>query len=306
MKFTARPQRSNSFGANRPGLANALARKTVPSVTLAVMLIASVSGALLWLVTIYSDGLRDPRYLDGWILAGAMSLQLGFHIAVKTTRLSPKAAGRWRKVHIVLGYALIAAFVSHCDFSLPDTGLEWALWTAVVLIICSGVFGTYLSWSWQTKGGIEDRILPDHIPARRAELARDAHAAVTASKPVAAGIALPTQPHDGWIMDLYASSLADFFLGARNAAAHLVGSKRPLKRLTDEIDAFSRYVDPQARDKLAAIKLLVIEKDRLDFATVHHALLKGWLFVHVPVTYALVVLSVLHIIVVHAFASGAW
>ena len=33
---------------------------------------------------------------------------------------------------------------------------------------------------------------------------------------------------------------------------------------------------------------------------------KGWLLVHVPVTYALVVLSVLHGVVVYAFSSRAW
>jgi hypothetical protein len=30
------------------------------------------------------------------------------------------------------------------------------------------------------------------------------------------------------------------------------------------------------------------------------------MFVHVPVTYALMVLMVLHVLVVYAFSSGAW
>ena len=50
----------------------------------------------------------------------------------------------------------------------------------------------------------------------------------------------------------------------------------------------------------------VIEKDRLDFARVNLALAKGWLFVHVPVTYALIVLTLLHILVVYGFSSRAW
>jgi hypothetical protein len=76
--------------------------------------------------------------------------------------------------------------------------------------------------------------------------------------------------------------------------------------LTDEIDNLSSYVDQQSREKLVAIKTLVVEKDRLDFARVYLGLTKGWLFVHVPVTYALTVLTVLHVIVVYAFSSGAW
>src|SRR5262249_48967947 len=39
-------------------------------------LIATISAGLLWLVWIYGNGLRDPRYLDGWILAAGMGLQL--------------------------------------------------------------------------------------------------------------------------------------------------------------------------------------------------------------------------------------
>jgi hypothetical protein len=76
--------------------------------------------------------------------------------------------------------------------------------------------------------------------------------------------------------------------------------------MTDEIDNLSRYVDQRSQEKLAAVKNLVIEKDRLDFARVYLGLAKGWMFVHVPVTYALIVLTVLHVLVVYAFSSRAW
>jgi len=51
---------------------------------------------------------------------------------------------------------------------------------------------------------------------------------------------------------------------------------------------------------------MVIEKDRLDFARVSLGLTRAWLFVHVPVTYGLVVLTVAHVFVVYAFSSGVW
>lgn len=290
-----------SIGARRLGLARYLIGLTGPG-----LLIAALSGGLFWLVWIYGSGLRDPRYLDGWVLAGGMSLQLGFHIAVKTARLSPKSAMRWRKIHIFIGYLLIATFASHSDFSLPDTGFEWALWLAFVFVALSGIFGTYLAWSLQAKRGIDESVGYDRIPARRVELARDVHAAVTQTGAATAAIALPAQPYDAWIMDLYTTHLRDFFQGQRNFTAHLMGSQRPLKFLIGEIDSLSRFVDQQSEEKLVAIKNLVVEKDRLDFARVYLGLTKGWLFVHVPVTYALMVLTVLHVIVVYAFSAGAW
>jgi hypothetical protein len=137
-------------------------------------------------------------------------------------------------------------------------------------------------------------------------MARDVEAVVAKTDPAAGAIGLPGAPHDAWIRDLYAMHLRDFFQGQRNFAAHLIGSQRPLKRLTDEIDNLSRYVDQPSQEKLAAIRNLVVEKDRLDFARVNLGLTKGWLFVHVPVTYSLVVLSVLHIVVIYAFSSRPW
>ncbi len=273
------------------------------------LFIVAISSGLFWLVWIYGNGLRDPRYLDGWMLAGGMSVQLYFHIAIKTASLSPKSAMRWRKTHIFLGYLLIAAFISHSDFSLPDTVFEWALWTGFALVTLSGIFGAYLAWSLKTKGRIDESIRYDRIPTLRAELARDVHAAVAETEPSSAQIALPglpALPHDDWIMDLYTNRLRDFFQGQRNFSAHLIGSQRPLKRLTDEIDKLSRYVDQKSQDKLVVIRDLVVEKDRLDFARVYLGLTRGWLFVHVPVTYALIVLTVMHVLVVYAFSSGAW
>jgi hypothetical protein len=301
VKLAWRRASGGSIGGRSPGSAGYLNSQIVQG-----LLIAAISSGLVWLVWIYGNGLRDPRYLDGWALAGGMSLQLYFHLAVKTARLSPKSAMRWRKVHIFLGYLLIAAFISHSDFSLPDTGFEWALWTSFVLVTLSGIFGTYLAWSLQAKRGIDERVGYDRIPARRAELARDVYAAVSTTDPAAAAIALPAPPYDAWIMDLYTSHLRDFFHGQRNFAAHLIGSQRPLKRLTGEIDTLSSYVDQRSQEKLATIKNLVIEKDRLDFARVYLGLTKGWMFVHVPVTYVLIVLTVLHVLVAYAFSSGAW
>jgi len=288
-----------SIGARVSGLARYLVSRTVQG-----LLIAAISGGLFWLVSIYGNGLRDPRYLDGWVLAGGMSLQLAFHIAIKTNSLSPKSAARWRKFHIFVGYLLIAAFISHCNFSLPDTGFEWALWAGFVLVTLSGIFGTYLAWSLQAKHAIDERVGHDGIPMRRAELALNLHATIVTIDPAAAAIALPAPPYEAWIKDLYTTHLRDFFHGPRNFAAHLIGSRRPLKQLTDEIDNLSRYVDQRSQEKLAVIKNLVVEKDRLDFARVYLWLSKGWLFVHVPVTYALTLLTVLHVLVVYAFSSG--
>lgn len=300
MKLLARRAANGSMGARSPGSTRGGSGQAITAI-----LIVAVSGALFWLVEIYNSALRDARYLDGWLLAGGMSLQLFFHVATKTGRLSPKSSMRWRTFHIFVGYLLVAAFLSHSNFSLPNSPFDWALWIGFVLVTLSGLFGTYLAWSLKTKSRVDERIGYDRIPVRVAELAQDVKAVVAMPDPSADAIALPPAPYDEWIIDLYKNHLQYFFEGPRNFSSHLVASQRPLKRLIDEINHLAPYVDAQGQEKLSRIWNLVAEKDALDFARVHFGLTRAWLFVHVPVTYGLLVLSVLHVLVVYSYASGA-
>ena len=296
-----RPRASDALISRRgPGTAGIVIGRTVRG-----LLIAVISGGLFWLVSLYASGLRDPRYLDGWVLAGGMALQISFHIARKSG-LSPKSALRWRKVHILAGYLVAAAFISHSGLSLPDTGFEWMLWTGFVLVTLSGILGTYLAWSVQAKRQIDESLSLERIATLRSELELQFLRAVAEVDRHAVAIDLPGLPYDDWIRDLYRTQLGDFFEGHRNFGAHLIGSQGPVKRLTDAIDNLSRYVDRQSQEKLDVIRNLVIEKDRLDFARVSIGLTRAWLFVHVPVTYALIVLTVAHVLVVYAFSSGVW
>jgi hypothetical protein len=284
----------------RFGAAGTLARGLFP-----IVAIAGLTAVLFWFIGIYQSSLRDPRYLDGWLLAGGMSLQLFFHVGIKSG-FSPRAVKLWRSFHIFLGYVLIAAFVSHCDVSWPDTAFEWALWTGFVAVTSSGVAGTYFAWSMRTKLRVDSTLSFERIPIRRAELERDVQAAIMAEDPAHTALGLPSPPYEAWIADLYANQLRAFFKGPRHTFAHFAGSQRHLKQIIDEIDEVSRYVDARSREKLGVIKTLVIEKDGLDFAHVHLGLSRGLMFVHVPITYALVVLTVAHVVIAYSFTSGGW
>lgn len=285
----------------RAGIAAFVGGRWVRGLVLALSCIG-----LSWLVWIYGNSLRDPRYLDGWVLAVGMGLQLYFHIARKRASLTPRSAARWRKRHIWVGLFLIAAFALHSDFSLPDTAFEWALWAGFVLVAVSGIFGTCLARWIETRRLVDQGLVYERIPERRAELARAAKAAVAQVETSASSLDLPTPPYDAWIADLYTAHLEGFFGEPRHTIAHLFVSRRPLARLTDEIDDLSRFVDQESRDRLAAIKALVIEKDKLDSARTYLGLNRAWLLVHVPATYALIVLVLLHGVVVYAFSAGIW
>ncbi len=251
---------------------------------------------LYWLVGLYDAALRDPRYLDGWFLTAGIAGQFFFHLRKKSAALSVGPAASWLNAHIFVGYFVIAAFLSHTSFSMPDYFLEWVLWLLFLLVATSGVVGAYLTWAIPTK--LERQTEPiafERIPAFQSMLAKQAGA-----------LAIDSVNHAGSmaISELYSGQLHAFFHQPRNLLSHLRGSKRPLRRLCDEIDSVDQYVDESGRKLLNEIREFVIEKDALDSHYAHQGALQIWLFIHIPATYCMIVFILLHVAAVYAYSSA--
>jgi len=253
--------------------------------------------ALYVLINFYSTALRDPRFLDGWILTGCMFVQLLFHIR-KSLPSSPLGrAATWLKVHVYLGYVVIAAFLIHTSFSLPETWFEFALWALFLVVVLSGLVGLYLTSS--IPGKLQQRhteqITFQQIPTARLNLFREVNALV-----------LETVSPQGSseISEFYANRLRGYFRKPQNMPAHLRGSRRPLEQLCSEISDLERRANSAGRKILSSLKKLVIAKYDLDHQYTIQGLLHSWLLVHIPATYSLIVLSILHVAVVYAYSSG--
>ena len=71
-----------------------------------------------------------------------------------------------------------------------------------------------------------------------------------------------------------------------------------------ELEDLRRYLNEQERATLEKLAQLVREKDGLDYHRAVQTTLKLWLFVHVPLTYGLMIFSLLHVVLVFAFSGG--
>jgi hypothetical protein len=81
--------------------------------------------------------------------------------------------------------------------------------------------------------------------------------------------------------------------------------RSPVNQLLTKINDLQRYLDERERATMGRIADLVRQKDGLDY---HHALqllLKLWLFIHIPLTYSLLLFTLAHIVLVFAFSGGA-
>jgi hypothetical protein len=67
----------------------------------------------------------------------------------------------------------------------------------------------------------------------------------------------------------------------------------------------SRYLSPPEQARADSLAELVRARHVLDFHYANQLLLKTWLFSHVPLTYGLLLLTALHVVLVHAFSGGA-
>jgi hypothetical protein len=65
-----------------------------------------------------------------------------------------------------------------------------------------------------------------------------------------------------------------------------------------------RYLSEQEQTGCERLFGLLRRKDDLDFQSARQNALKLWLFAHIGLTYALVVLALLHWLLAHAFQGG--
>lgn len=241
-------------------------------------------------------GLHDFQFFNGWTLLTCIIVMMFLGWRKKLVILPFGRVRFWLLVHYYVGFLTVAVFVVHTKHEFPGSLLHWLLWSLFVLVSLSGLAGAIMSWMLPPRFEAQgERILFDRIPFFRAQLADQAEAIARESI------------QDGKtrsIAKLYVDTLGDFFAGPRNIVAHLAASKVPQSRLLGQLTAIERYLDDSGKSRLQRMRDLVEAKSNLDFHYANGGLLRLWLFVHVPATYALLVAIAVHVVLEYAFAAG--
>ena len=247
----------------------------------------------------WSHELPNYAYLSGWVLMAVMILLTLYNMRKRLPFLSLGSSETWLQVHVYAGFFTVVLFLIHLSFRMPTGWFEGTLAWLYVLVTGSGIVGLFFSRilprRLATRGG---EVIYEKIPALRLALRQEAEALALA------GGGGPVAPSPV-IADFYILHLHDFFQGPKYFWPHLLDSRRPLNALMREVDDVRRYLNEAERGTLQKLSDLVRRKDGLDY---HHALqatLKLWLFVHLPLTYSLMIFSVLHVIIVFAFSGGS-
>ena len=252
---------------------------------IAVVVLTVVLGA-------YDGALRDVHFLDGWILFAGCLVQILFSLRRKFPMLPLGRVSAWMRVHVWTGMFLVAAFAFHTGFAWPSGGLETVLWVVFCVLTVSGLFGAWLTHSAPAQLGEAGMDLSfDEIPAEQTALSRRAEEVFAQG----AGV---------MVAEPYRSELLSFFSGRRDARSLLWPSRSRVRMLSGRIDRLEQTTGDEAVAAGNSLRRLLLAKDRLDVRYARELRLRLWLFVHVPATYVMLVLTMAHIAVVYAYTAG--
>lgn len=260
-----------------------------------ITIVVSIAIFLAWWVS--RATLLETTFFSGWVLASLFILLAAYNVRKKLPFLPLGSSSLWLQIHLYAGWLTLALFAAHIGFRVPNGWLESILTVIYLAVAGSGIVGILLSRMAAprlTRRG--ESVLYERIPAHYKQVREQAE-----------GLVLQTlsESDSPTIADFYSSTLIRFFQDPRNTLAHLVGASRQRHRLLHELDALTRYLDATERDLLARIVRLVEIKDDLDFQYAVQRSLKCWLFVHIPLTYALLIVTAGHVLTVYVFVGGA-
>lgn len=270
---------------------NHFSRRRVRNVALTVLVVALLYGVVVWM----ERSLLHSSFFTGYVLIGSLFLLAAFGMRKRIPMIAGiGTASFWMQMHIYVGLGSFALFAMHVGLRIPDGMFESTLAVLYFVVFFSGLYGIWATRTIPRKlTSVGEEVIFERIPMFKRNLARRAHTVVMEScesTPVLARF--------------YANRLSKFFECRRGLAYMLVPSGRTRRQLIAEIEELDRFLAQKDRHISRELAIMVRKKDDLDYHSAMQGRLKMWLFVHIAITYSLLIFSVVHGILAHAYGGG--
>ena len=259
---------------------------------LAVLGIASAIGFLVY--TIYALSLWRTDYATGWALLMLLVALTAFNVRKKLPVVPLGSSTLWLQVHVYSGAFSAVIFAMHVEFRVPNGWFEISLAALFGTVVVSGIVGLILSRSipkrLQTRG---EQVIFERQPVLLRQIRHDLESLMTNAMTSSS------------LSDFYASRLISFFAKPRHLWWHLMQSTRPCHALLSQLEALSRYLSAEERKIKDDIAELIGVKDDLDYHYAHQLVLKYWLFLHIPLSYSLLIVASAHGVLAYVYRGSA-
>ena len=239
--------------------------------------------------------LGDPALVTGWWLFAVMLFLGAFNVRKKLSMLPLGNASTWLAWHVAGGFLTLALFWLHTGTFWPTGLYEQVLAALFYALNFSGIVGWLMQRVYPrhlSDTGVE--IIYERIPAEVAQLREKAEALV---------LDCTRETNSDTLARHYLETLHWFFCKPRFFANHaLSGGKKARAWYRQQCDAVRLYLNEAERNFLDRLTLLAERKAEVDFHFAAQTLMKRWLLLHVPLTAAVMLLVVWHIVLVHIYA----
>lgn len=254
-----------------------------------ILVVASLALLVFWWVC--ETSLVAENAVGTGVALLTVCLMLAMFNARKKVPFLPLLSGAvWLQFHIYAGLFSGVLFLAHIAFRMPTGVFETVLAGVFALTFLSGVFGLIISRRLPkrlTRRG--EQVLFERIPAYRRELMDRAELVVERGVKDSGARS---------VADFYESKLRAHFLGGRHFLAHLFQSNAPRHAIVGAMESHKRYLGAAECEVMDDLRDLALQKDDLDFQHACQTLLRLWLFVHIPLTFSLLVFAAVHTLLV--------
>ena len=248
-----------------------------------------------WLLQIYATALNNSQWLSGWILVGLIVVLMLYNVRKKIPFLPMGRNRSWLQVHLYVGLVATFLFMMHLQWRWPDGTIELFLALLFVFISASGVAGILMSRLFAQRLAHQgEQLIFERIPGFAVTLRESAEALVRESIDVTESTTLA---------DFYSRNVAGFFARPRFSFRYLFNSRQRYFKLANELAAQERYMNDKEKEFTEQLLELVTQKNSLDTQYALQLTLKSWLFLHIPLTYAMVLVLLAHIVLVYGFGA---
>ena len=256
-----------------------------------------IAVGIVWLYLREAPSHPHRVFLTGWCLFGLILYLTAYNARKKLSFLPLVSSRAWMRAHTWIGMIAGLVFLLHIRARLPGGPLEAILAGLFVAVTLSGIIGAWLSRVLPPRLTSAGGEVPyERIPLIRRAIRERAEALILSGIPTASATTLA---------DFYAARLSGFLKGPANFGPHLFGSSHTLNALLADLGQVQRYLSDSEKKTAADLAALLREKDALDLHWATQLVLKAWLFVHIPLTYGMLVFIVVHIVLVYGFSGGA-
>ncbi len=260
-------------------------------------LTAVAAAGLIALYYVLSASLYPATYASGWFLLAVIVFLAAYNIRKSFPFIPLGSSAAWLQAHIYLGLLTFLLFAIHISFRVPNGFFECLLAGLYLSVFASGLIGLYMTRRYPRRlTMLGDEVIFEHVPVLNRQLCDSAEALILQCNSEAGTSAIP---------EFYVNRVRSYMDGHRDFLQHLFfGSSRRFHALSREMTDQMRYLNENERSLLTQLQQHVLRKHQLDSQFALQAALKCWLFVHIPLTWALLVFAFFHSVLVHAWAGG--